>query len=100
MLHLVRGAHCTPVPSALLPPLSSATNRIIIATDHASVQFNIGNLNQHGVYNGTSEAVAFSGMQCVQLSALDFDLRSGQQHRGVAAHLPRFVPFAPSPLID
>lgn len=41
---------------------SSATNRVIIAKDHASVQLNIGQLDAKGVYTGQFATVAFCGM--------------------------------------
>ena len=40
---------------------SSATNRIIAAKDHASVQINIGHLNAEGVYTREYTTVAFCG---------------------------------------
>lgn len=40
---------------------SSATNRLITAKDHASVQINIGHLDDRGVYTGTSTTFALSG---------------------------------------
>jgi small subunit ribosomal protein S21e len=39
----------------------SATNRLITAKDHASVQMNIGHLDANGVYTGQYTAVALSG---------------------------------------
>ena len=40
---------------------SSATNRLITAKDHASVQFNIGIINEDGVYTGQNETIALCG---------------------------------------
>jgi small subunit ribosomal protein S21e len=34
---------------------------LITAKDHASVQINIGNVDENGVYTGTYETVAFCG---------------------------------------
>lgn len=45
----------------MIDSFSSATNRIIAANDHASVQINIGHLDNNGVYTGTYTPVAFSG---------------------------------------
>eukprot|EP00823_Brevimastigomonas_motovehiculus_P008377 TRINITY_DN7668_c0_g1_i1.p1 TRINITY_DN7668_c0_g1~~TRINITY_DN7668_c0_g1_i1.p1 ORF type:complete len:113 (+),score=29.95 TRINITY_DN7668_c0_g1_i1:57-395(+) len=43
------------------PRKCSATNRVITAKDHASVQINIGHLDDKGVYNRTYTTVAFCG---------------------------------------
>jgi small subunit ribosomal protein S21e len=40
---------------------SSATNRLITAKDHASVQLNIGHLDSNGIYTGSYTPVALSG---------------------------------------
>ncbi|KAG6536758.1 hypothetical protein ZIOFF_001827 [Zingiber officinale] len=39
----------------------SATNRLITAKDHASVQINIGHLDDNGVYTGQYTTFALSG---------------------------------------
>ena len=44
-----------------IPRKCSWTNRLIEAKDHASVQINIGHLDQSGVYNGKYTTVALSG---------------------------------------
>jgi small subunit ribosomal protein S21e len=44
-----------------IPRKCSATNRIITATDHASVQINIGHVNADGKFTGQSTTLAFSG---------------------------------------
>ncbi|KAI3834416.1 hypothetical protein MKX03_032527 [Papaver bracteatum] len=44
-----------------IPRKCSATNRIITAKDHASVQLNIGHLGENGVYNGEFSTFALSG---------------------------------------
>lgn len=41
--------------------LSSATNRLITAKDHASVQINIGHVDQNGVYTGEFTPFALCG---------------------------------------
>ena len=43
------------------PFCSSATNRIITAKDHASVQINIGHVNADGKFTGEFTPIAFSG---------------------------------------
>jgi small subunit ribosomal protein S21e len=40
---------------------SSATNRIITAKDHASVQINIGHVDENGLYDGRFTTFALSG---------------------------------------
>ncbi len=42
-------------------PRSAWTNKLITAKDHASVQVNIGNLNEEGVYDGTFSTFALTG---------------------------------------
>ena len=44
-----------------IPRKCSWTNRLIEAKDHASVQVNIGHLDQSGVYNGQYTTLALSG---------------------------------------
>jgi len=44
-----------------IPRKCSATNRIITAKDHASVQINIGHVDANGVYTGEFTAFALSG---------------------------------------
>ncbi|GAM17895.1 hypothetical protein SAMD00019534_010700 [Acytostelium subglobosum LB1] len=43
------------------PRKCSATNRLITAKDHASVQINIGHVNSEGLYTGKQTTVAFCG---------------------------------------
>merc|ERR1711935_949378 len=43
------------------PRKCTATNQVITAKDHASVQINIGQLDSNGVYQGEYDTVAFSG---------------------------------------
>ncbi|KAG5011127.1 hypothetical protein JHK87_019642 [Glycine soja] len=53
---------------------NSATNRLITAKDHASVQINIGHLDENGIYNGHFSTSALSGFVRAQgdaNSALD-----------------------------
>ena len=54
---------------------SSATNRLITSKDHASVQINIGHLDDTGVYNGQLSTYALCGFvraQVLFLSQLIF----------------------------
>lgn len=44
-----------------IPRKCSATNRLITAKDHASVQINIGHLDERGVYTGSFTTFALSG---------------------------------------
>ncbi|KAJ6839293.1 40S ribosomal protein S21-like [Iris pallida] len=44
-----------------IPRKCSATNRLITAKDHASVQINIGHVDESGVYNGQFTTIALSG---------------------------------------
>lgn len=40
---------------------SSSTNRLIPAKDHASVQINIGRVDENGVLTGESDTIALCG---------------------------------------
>jgi hypothetical protein len=44
----------------------SATNRIITAKDHASVQINIGHLDANGMYNVTSPRLLSLGLSMLK----------------------------------
>lgn len=44
-----------------IPRKCSWTNRLIEAKDHASVQINVGHLDQTGVFNGQYTTIALSG---------------------------------------
>jgi small subunit ribosomal protein S21e len=46
---------------------SSATNRLITAKDHASVQINIGHLDESGLYNGQFSTFALCGFTRAQV---------------------------------
>jgi len=54
-----------------IPRKCSATNRVIISKDHASVQINIAHLDQNGIFNSNFHTVAFSGF--VRASAASDD---------------------------
>jgi small subunit ribosomal protein S21e len=45
----------------VLVSCSSTTNRIITAKDHASVQINIGHVDENGLYDGRFTTFALSG---------------------------------------
>ncbi|KAK1293573.1 40S ribosomal protein S21 [Acorus calamus] len=44
-----------------IPRKCSATNRLITAKDHASVQINIGHVDENGIYTGKFSTFALSG---------------------------------------
>ncbi|XP_042476607.1 40S ribosomal protein S21-2-like [Macadamia integrifolia] len=44
-----------------IPRKCSATNRLITSKDHASVQINIGHLNENGEYSGQFTTFALCG---------------------------------------
>ena len=44
-----------------IPRKCSWTNRLIAAKDHASVQINIGHLDEQGIYNGQTTTYALCG---------------------------------------
>jgi small subunit ribosomal protein S21e len=48
--------------SVKLISCSSATGRIIPAKDHASVQINVGNVDENGKYTGTYTPYALCGL--------------------------------------
>lgn len=45
----------------MLCQCSSATNRLITSKDHASVQINIGHVDENGVYTGQFSTYALCG---------------------------------------
>ncbi|KAF8983761.1 40S ribosomal protein S21 [Podila verticillata] len=53
------------------PRKCSATNRLIGAKDHASVQINIGDIDANGRYTGTFKTYALSGYVRAQSEADD-----------------------------
>jgi len=44
-----------------IPRKCSATNRLLTAKDHASVQIKIGNVDHNGIYTGESTTFALAG---------------------------------------
>ncbi|EIE21333.1 ribosomal protein S21e [Coccomyxa subellipsoidea C-169] len=44
-----------------IPRKCSWTNKLITAKDHASVQINVGHLNEEGVFNGDFTTFALAG---------------------------------------
>ncbi|XP_078160654.1 small ribosomal subunit protein eS21 [Carex rostrata] len=44
-----------------IPRKCSATNRLITAKDHASVQINVGHVDENGIYTGQFTTFALSG---------------------------------------
>lgn len=56
---------------------SSATNRLITAKDHASVQINVGHLDANGMYTGQFTTFALCGFiraQVLHYACFSFDL--------------------------
>lgn len=54
---------------------SSATNRLITSKDHASVQINIGHVDENGIYTGQFSTFALCGFVRAQvLNPFSFDL--------------------------
>ena len=53
----------------LCPARSSWTNKLITAKDHASVQINVGHLNENGQYDGTFTTIALAGKVRAMVSA-------------------------------
>ncbi|XP_054821364.1 40S ribosomal protein S21-2-like isoform X1 [Prosopis cineraria] len=54
-----------------IPRKCSATNRLITAKDHASVQINIGHLDENGIYNGHFSTFALCGFIRAQVETRD-----------------------------
>ncbi|PWZ38420.1 40S ribosomal protein S21 [Zea mays] len=50
-----------------IPRKCSATNRIITAKDHASVQINIGHLDANGLYDVTSPRLLSLGLSVLRV---------------------------------
>ncbi|BFG34340.1 40S ribosomal protein S21-2 [Prunus yedoensis var. nudiflora] len=44
-----------------IPRKCSATNRLITSKDHASVQINVGHLDENGIYTGQFSTFALCG---------------------------------------
>ena len=51
-----------------IPRKCSASNRLITAKDHASVQINVGHLDENGLYTGQFSTFALSGFVRAQVS--------------------------------
>lgn len=65
---------------------SSYTNRLITAKDHASVQINIGHVDESGAYNGRYTAFVLSGNVRARGEG-DVALNCLAQQAGLAQHL-------------
>mmetsp|Transcript_28 Transcript_28/g.74 ORF Transcript_28/g.74 Transcript_28/m.74 type:complete len:82 (-) Transcript_28:61-306(-) len=58
-----------------IPRKCAWTNKLITAKDHASVQVNVGHLNEEGVYNGQFSTFALTGkVRCMGESDSAIDL--------------------------
>jgi small subunit ribosomal protein S21e len=49
------------IPNSYVPRKCSATNRIIKANDHASVQLSVGKVDENGRYTGENQTYALCG---------------------------------------
>jgi hypothetical protein len=74
-LHRWQSADC--VVSYFLPLRSSWTNKLITAKDHASVQLNVGHLDESGVYNGSFSTFALCGQLRSKVRCMHTTLRRG-----------------------
>jgi len=63
-----------------IPRKCSATNRLINAKDHASIQINIGHVDAAGVYRGEVTSLAFCGFVREQGSCDAVLTRLAQKH--------------------
>ncbi|CAN6676910.1 unnamed protein product [Malus baccata var. baccata] len=55
-----------------IPRKCSATNRLITSKDHASVQINVGHLDEHGIYTGQLSTFALCGYVRAQVRLPSF----------------------------
>ncbi|RWW40251.1 hypothetical protein BHE74_00054354 [Ensete ventricosum] len=71
-----------------IPRKCSATNRLITAKDHASVQINIGHLDESGVYTGQFTTFALSGFIRAQVCShfLTFFGITSSSYRSIPAY--------------
>ncbi|KAA8549179.1 hypothetical protein F0562_000863 [Nyssa sinensis] len=53
-----------------IPRKCSATNRLITSKDHASVQINVGHLDENGIYTGHFTTFALCGFIRAQVLVL------------------------------
>ncbi|KAF6144460.1 hypothetical protein GIB67_024687 [Kingdonia uniflora] len=65
-----------------IPRKCSATNRLITSKDHASVQINIGHINESGLYTGQFTTVALCGFVRAQGDADSAVDRIWQKKKG------------------
>jgi len=72
------------------PRKCSATNRVIIAHDHSSVQLNVGHVNHLGVYTGAYTAFAFCGA-VRKMGNCDAALNRLAAQKGLVKDLSRFA---------
>jgi len=63
---------------------------VIIATDHASVQINIGHVDANGLFTGSYETVAFSGFVRSQ-GAADGHLNRIAAEKGLMKNLTKML---------
>ncbi|PHT60031.1 40S ribosomal protein S21 [Capsicum baccatum] len=82
-----------------IPRKCSATNRLITSKDHASVQLNVGHLDDRGVYTGTFTTFALCGFIRAQGDA-DSALDRLWQKKKVEARQDRVRQCSPSYIVD
>lgn len=72
-----------------IPRKCQATNRVIMAKDHASVQINIGHVDANGHFHGDSTPIALSGF--IRKKALaDAAINRFAAEQGLMKNLTRF----------
>lgn len=76
-----------------IPRKCSWTNRLITAKDHASIQINIGHLDETGVYTGQYTTLALSGFVRTMVRLLTAQWKRDSQ--AAAAHGRRGLPARP-----
>ncbi|CAM8935690.1 unnamed protein product [Rhodiola kirilowii] len=74
-----------------IPRKCSATNRLITSKDHASVQINIGHLDENGVYNGQFTTFALCGYVRAQGDADSGLDRLWQKKKAEIKHLSFYL---------
>ncbi|XP_010259620.1 PREDICTED: 40S ribosomal protein S21-2-like isoform X1 [Nelumbo nucifera] len=75
-----------------IPRKCSATNRLITSKDHASVQINIGHLDENGIYTGHFTTFALCGFVRAQVNIGGISLHKPQP-AGEPCHATQHGPF-------
>ena len=71
-----------------IPRKCAWTNRLIDAKDHASIQINIGHLDDTGVYTGQYTTLALSGFVRAMVRLASWRRGTAPEHPRVAAAKP------------